>query len=169
MELRCFFPVWEKVVPRPIKLKYPVNPAAIGEHLRKRRMDLGLYQKDVAARIKVSEDCITFWENHRCQPQVKHVPKIIAFLGYNPYLDLKWDSFADKVRTCRRLLGFSFRKMAKVLNADPGTIAKWENGKTVPHEPRRGELTTLLQLKIDTAKTSGEADPGSAGAQPRKE
>ncbi len=132
-------------------------------------MDLGLYQKDVAARIKVTEDCITFWENNRCQPKIKHIPNIIAFLGYNPHTNLKQDSFADKVKACRWLLGFSFRKMAKILNADPGTIADWESGKTLPHERRRGELIALLQLKIDTAKTSDEADSGSAGAQPGKE
>ncbi len=169
MELRCFFPLWDKVVPRPVKLKYPVNPATIGEHLRKRRMDLGLYQKDVAARIKVSEDCITFWENNRCQPQVKHVPKIIAFLGYSPYLDLKWDSFADKVRACRWLLGFSFRKMAILLTVDPTTIADWENGKSKPREPRHSEVTALLELHMPRIKTSDEADLGSAEAQPRKE
>lgn len=42
---------------------YPSNPKTIGEHIRKRRMDLGLEQKEVAKIIGVPESSIWNWEH----------------------------------------------------------------------------------------------------------
>jgi DNA-binding XRE family transcriptional regulator len=58
--------------------------AHIGLHIRRKRLELGLRQEDVANQIGVSIDCVAFWENGRSKPQVQHMPKIIEFLGYNP-------------------------------------------------------------------------------------
>ncbi len=75
---------------RPVVLKgikpefkrLPVN--TLGDHLRKRRKELGLFQKDVAIILKISEDSLTYWENGRAKPQKKHHATIIEFLGYSP-------------------------------------------------------------------------------------
>jgi len=37
---------------------YPINPKTIGEHIRKKRMDLRLMQKEVAKIIGVTESTI---------------------------------------------------------------------------------------------------------------
>ncbi|MGV3598251.1 MAG: helix-turn-helix domain-containing protein [Bacteroidota bacterium] len=47
-------------------------------------MDRNLMQKDVAKLIGVSEDCITYWENGRSNPQIRFTQNIIMFLGYIP-------------------------------------------------------------------------------------
>ena len=65
---------------------YPANPATLGEHLRKRRIDLKLFQKDIARIIGVDEASIWNWENNRTKPVLKLVPEIIEFLGYNPQI-----------------------------------------------------------------------------------
>ncbi|MDM1048337.1 recombinase family protein [Sphingobacterium hotanense] len=59
----------------------PLNPSTLGEHIRKRRMELQLFQKDVAAIFNVSEDCITYWENNISEPQIQYYPPIFGFLG----------------------------------------------------------------------------------------
>lgn len=38
-----------------------------------------------ALAIFVSEDTITYWETGRRRPLIYHYPKIIEFLGYNPF------------------------------------------------------------------------------------
>lgn len=61
------------------------NPQTIGDHIRKRRLSLSMKQGDVGKMIGVSEDCITYWENNRSKPMVHQLPRIVEFLGYNPF------------------------------------------------------------------------------------
>lgn len=60
-------------------------PKTIGDKIRNRRIELNLFQKEVAQIMGVSEDCITYWENDRSIPQKRYSKKIIGFLGYNPF------------------------------------------------------------------------------------
>jgi len=76
---------YERQQDKPKSACYPSEPVTIGEHIRKKRMDLKLLQSDVARIIKVSEDCITYWENNRSIPQINYYPQIIEFLGYCPF------------------------------------------------------------------------------------
>jgi len=59
---------------------YPANPNTIGEHIRKRRMDLGLMQKEVVKIIGVSESTIWNWE-HGWNIQKKYLKRVGEFLG----------------------------------------------------------------------------------------
>ena len=63
---------------------YPKELKTIGDHIRKRRLDLHLYQKDVAKIIGVSECTIWNWEKGRSNPTSRHIQKIIDFLEYIP-------------------------------------------------------------------------------------
>src|SRR3989338_7434116 len=56
----------------------------IGDHIKKRRLDLGLFQKQVAAQIGADEMTICNWELKLTEPEVCFIPKIIEFLDYNP-------------------------------------------------------------------------------------
>ena len=62
---------------------YPTNPITIGEHIRKRRMDLGLLQREVAEIIGVTESSVWNWE-HGTEPELQYNQSIIRFLGYIP-------------------------------------------------------------------------------------
>ena len=64
---------------------YTSNPSSIGEHIRKRRLDLGLHQSDVASLIGCSPWSVLNWEKNRTTPHVRFVPKITEFLGYVPF------------------------------------------------------------------------------------
>lgn len=82
MKLRCFFANLTFTVKRPLPDKYPIEPKTIGEHIRKRRMDLGMTQKALSKQFGVTEDTITYWELGRSKPQKKFYPRIIKFLDY---------------------------------------------------------------------------------------
>ncbi|MBI5188936.1 MAG: helix-turn-helix transcriptional regulator [Nitrospirae bacterium] len=56
----------------------------MGEHIRKKRLDLGLTQLEVAKIIGVKESTVWNWEHGR-EPELKHMPKIIEFLGFVPF------------------------------------------------------------------------------------
>jgi DNA-binding XRE family transcriptional regulator len=62
----------------------PNEASTIGNHLKKRRLELHLFQADLAAQFGVSEESIYNWENNRNPPARRFIAPIIRFLGYDP-------------------------------------------------------------------------------------
>lgn len=58
------------------------QPKTLGEHLRNRRLALGLRQRDAAQRLGVMREVYDRWERNERKPVVSIWPSIIAFLGY---------------------------------------------------------------------------------------
>ena len=115
---------------RPKPSCYPKEINNLGDHIRARRLDLNLLQSEVADRIGVHEQTITGWERNATVPEVRFIPVIIQFLGYNPFPAAC--SFPERLATARRALGLSQRKMAAKLGVDPATLMGWEAGR---HQP----------------------------------
>ena len=109
---------------------YNDTPITIGEHIKKKRIESCLLQKNVALLLNVSEDCVTYWENGRSTPQIHHYPRIISFLGYYP-LDHKTECFAGKLLHIRHCKGFSRKQCAAHLSVSEDAIRRWEKGKPV--------------------------------------
>jgi transcriptional regulator with XRE-family HTH domain len=110
------------------KVSIPETPSNLGEHIRKKRMEEGMYQTDVARLLNVAPDSITYWENNRFQPQVQYYPRIIEFLGYFPF-QLDTSLFENKIKAYRYINGLSQKSFAKLMNVDPATVSRWEEGK----------------------------------------
>jgi len=110
--------------------KYPKKLETLGDHIRKRRLDLGLFQKEVAEKIGVDETTIYNWERNATNPPNRHIPRIIEFLGCNPLPNP--NTLAEKLIMARKTLGLSQKAMAKRLGIDPTTLERWEAGKSNP-------------------------------------
>lgn len=61
-----------------------MHPQTIGEHLKKRRLELGLKQDQVAAIIGVTRMSVSNWERGIYGPTKRAMIPIIDFLGYDP-------------------------------------------------------------------------------------
>jgi DNA-binding XRE family transcriptional regulator len=92
------------VGPKPLPRAYPRELRTLGDHLRKRRIDLGLLQRDVASRLKVNEATVCNWETNRTSAQLRVMARIIAFLGYCPYHPQS-DLLGQRIRAQRRCHG----------------------------------------------------------------
>ena len=66
--------------PKTFPVGYPLKPKTLGERIKKKRMDMGLFQKDVARIMGVSTDTIANWEKGWTKPCRKNVSKIGLFL-----------------------------------------------------------------------------------------
>jgi transcriptional regulator with XRE-family HTH domain len=73
------------------------------------------------------------------------MPAIIQFLGYNPLPAAR--SLPERLRTARRALGLSQRKMAKKLGVDPATLMGWEAGRHQPTWKRLESIARALQTE----------------------
>jgi len=123
---------------------YPKTLKTIVDHLRKRRLDLKLFQKDVAKAIGVDTLTICNWEKNRTSTRLYLLPKIIEFLGYNP-LQSNAITLGEKIKQYRIQKGLSLRKLAKGLRIDPGTLAKWEKGMREPQRMLKERLNLFLK------------------------
>ena len=77
----CHF---EKTSKKPVSKAYPKELVTIGDHIRKRRLDLRLTQKRVAAILGVNECTVWNWENNRTKPLPSLKARIGEFLGCLP-------------------------------------------------------------------------------------
>ena len=111
---------------------YPKILNTLGDHIRKKRLDLGLLQKDVANIICTNESTIWNWENNYASPFLSNIPKITKFLGYIPF-DTSNQTLGDKIIIYSKLSGLSQRKFARIIGIDPSTLGHWEHGKTKPN------------------------------------
>jgi transcriptional regulator with XRE-family HTH domain len=70
---------------RPNPSKYPKIIKSLGDHIRARRLELGMLQREVAEVLGVDTMTITNWERNRCNPSARMLPRILRFLGYSPF------------------------------------------------------------------------------------
>jgi DNA-binding XRE family transcriptional regulator len=104
-------------------------------------LDLKLLQNQVADQIRVHEQTITGSERNATVPEVRYMPAIIQFLGYNPLPTAS--SFPERVASARKELGLSQRSMAKRLGVDPATLMGWEAGR---HQPTGKSLDVIARV-----------------------
>ena len=116
----------------------------LGLHIKKHRLKLELSQRKVGLLIGVDDEAIMCWEIGITEPQIQFVPRIIEFLGYNPYAHLETKTFGGKIKLYRLLHGLSYRNLAKVLDSDMGRVAMWERNKRKPKEPRLSQILEIL-------------------------
>ena len=108
----------------------PVKPETVGDHLRLRRLNLKLFQRQVAERLGVDTTSIRTWEASAAQPGLRYMPAIIEFLGYNPLPPAK--TWAERLVRHRKSLGLTREESARRIGVDPSTLAKWERGEREP-------------------------------------
>lgn len=103
-----------------------------GDHIRKRRLDLGLLQKDVAKQVGADVCSVLNWEKGRAEPELRFMPAILAFLGYDPRP--MPESLPERLVCYRQSKGWSQKKFAEVLGVDQSTLARWERGERKPRQ-----------------------------------
>lgn len=121
---------------------YPEAPSTLGQHLRKRRMDLGLLQKDVARRIGSCGASVWLWESERAEPELKWMPGILDFLGYDPAPTAQ--SVGARLVQHRTRLGWTQKRLAEELRVDQTTLARWETGKRAPWGEYSKRIAAIL-------------------------
>lgn len=132
------FPTVTLDVQKPQNSEYPANPQTIGDHIKKKRMDLALFQKDVAQLIGTNTSTVTNWEKGHSEPVIRLMPAIIELLGYIPFEVAQ--SQGDQLIAYRRIRGISKERLAEELKVDITTLLRWERGVT----PKKLEHRELI-------------------------
>ncbi len=120
--------------------KIPKILKTIGDHIKKRRLELGLFQMEVASILGVDECTITNWEKNRVAPRLSYIPKIIEFLGYEPEIFTRATP-GEKLKRYRKLRGINQEQFARQLGIDPTTLSRMERNQ--------GKLKSKIKRKIE--------------------
>lgn len=101
----------------------------MGDHLRAKRLDLGLLQKEVAEQLGASQASVLNWERNRLSPDFTFLPAVIRFLGYDPRP--QGETLGEKLYRARTARGIPQKVLAATLDLDQGTLSSVEDGRWV--------------------------------------
>jgi transcriptional regulator with XRE-family HTH domain len=123
----------------------------LGQHLKKRRRELGLLQREAAERMTVSVDTLINWEKSRTEPMPSQFRPVLAFLGYDPTPAPM--TLPERLLTKRRATGMTLADVARNLGWDEGTLTRYLEGAWRMPAARAAAFETLLSA------TTSERDP----------
>ncbi len=138
----AFLPFAQVIVKTEKPSACPRPPRTLGQHLKRRRISLGLGQKAVAERLGLDECTVGNGEKDRTYPAVRFLPRIIDYLGYTPFPEPK--TMGERLRSRREAMGLSRKALAARLGIDTGTLQRYEQGRWRPGPRNRAILELFL-------------------------
>ncbi len=120
-----------------------------------------LTKRQLSLRFNVDDVTIYLCEKNRVEPSLAQIPKIIEFLGRDPF-ERKTENLGERIREYRRIHGLTQEKLAGQLGVNPSTLAGWEREENNPREKTLNKLSTLF----DSRPSSPERGPGSNNSNP---
>ena len=81
------------------------------------------------------------WKNNTTTSPVRYLPRIIEFVGYDPFLTRQ--CLGEEIARTRWRLGLSRKRLARKLGMDEATIARVEEEAS---KPRGRHLTALTEF-----------------------
>ena len=102
----------------------------------------------------MNEATITNWETNGAQPTLKYMPAIIRFLGYNPLPPPSPGSLGERLVPCRTALGITQSELARRLDVEACTLARWERGERQP----TGAFAVRVSRFLNTAESAWAGD-----------
>ena len=133
----------KSLIPKP----YDFEPITLGDHVRKKRLKMGLMQKEVA-KLGVNTWTILNWEKGHTEPPIVSIPIIVQFLGYDPFPQP--ETLPQRLLAKRREMGWSIKDAAEAVGVDPGTWRNWERGQTILYRNHRALVAQFLGLSVGT-------------------
>ena len=127
---------------KPDHRHYPDFLRTWGDYIKVRRLDLKLTKRQLSLRLNVSDVTIYLWEKNRVRPSLAQIPKIIEFLGRDPF-EKETENLGERIREYRRINGLTQKKLAEQLGVDQTTLAGWERGK---HKPTKRLFSKLASV-----------------------
>lgn len=152
-----FAPVWTR--------SWPIakEPMTLGQHLKKKRFLAGMRQSEAAQKLGVSSRTLSLWEIDRVYPAWVFQPRLIAYLGYDPFDDqtLKKPesnetsdvaflstgvhfTTGQKIKQRRLQLKKTRKQLALELGVSVKTLWGWETGRRKPASQGQDRIANFL-------------------------
>ena len=123
-----------------------VEVKTLGDAIRKRRIELGIRQRDAAEQIGCDLASVANWELNRTRPRITHMASVTRFLGGDPFPNC--GTLAERLVSHRTAHGMTQKAFANELGIDASTLARWESEEREP----TGRFVTLLTRALDAKR-----------------
>lgn len=151
-------PVWTR--------SFPISkePTTLGQHLKKKRFLARIKQSEAAQKLGVSDRTLSLWETDRVYPAWAFQPRLIIYLGYNPFTDPTLGrpkgnetqcvaflspgtplTVGQKIKQRRLILKKTRRLLAKEWGISVKTLWGWETGRWQPTAEGQERITKFLK------------------------
>ncbi len=97
----------------------------------------------MARRIGVQPESIINWILGRMQPRISVCPKIIEFLGYNPFT-ADTSTLGGRIKMYRIQHGLSQKCLAALSGLDEISICQWEKNDKTPLPNKLKKLEKIV-------------------------
>jgi len=135
------------------------STSLLARTLRRRRSELAFSRETAARKLSVSERTWRAWETGR-SPLVEHWPRIIEFLGFEPWPNPV--TLAQTLKAARRRQGLTIESAAAVLGIDPNTLWWWEHDRK-PH--LRAHQARIAAFVGENHLEIGPSEPSNASRE----
>lgn len=143
-----------------------MNITPLGERIKRKRINAGLSQKEVAGKMKIAQATISLWETGKAIPTDDDLSKIGAIIGkvYRPQVSLDTKQLFDEsdeeiksyespfsvwLRKTRVEKDLSVPELAQKANITPSTIYAIETGKIGnPQEKTQQKIKKALEEDV---------------------
>jgi len=136
--------------------RYPEALKTIGDHLRKRRLDLGMRQRDVGALVGAAKPTVDAWEHRGTRPRGEVLRGLVEFLGYEPAEAASPTALVRQLSALRRELCLARSEVAEMLGLSYEALWAWETGRRRP----RGRSIAILRGFLEAQqRRTGQSRP----------
>ena len=105
-----------------------------------------LTKVQLSRKLNVSDITIYLWERNKVRPSLAQIPKILEFLGRDPF-EKTAENLAEKIKEYRRVRGLSQKKLAEQIEVDQSTLQGWERGEHRPTDVYIEKVKSILVLR----------------------
>jgi transcriptional regulator with XRE-family HTH domain len=131
-------------MPGTVALKgYPSQCERLGDYIRKARIDRGLWHSHVAEIVGVNECSINNWEQGHTEPELRYIPSILVFLGFNPR-PMPSDTL-EKLEWYKWKMGLNYEELGKEMGIHPEQLMDWIAGRRKPFRKSLEKIGEFLK------------------------
>jgi transcriptional regulator with XRE-family HTH domain len=152
-------PVWTR--------SFPISkePTTLGQHLKKKRFLAGVRQREAAVKLGVCARTLGLWECDQIYPSWDFQPRLIAYLGYDPFTETGLkntkgnetqgvaflcpdapDSIGQKIRLFRLKSRKTRKRFASELGVSVKTLWGWETDRWLPSKLLKERIAVEFTL-----------------------
>ena len=102
-------------------------------------------QREAAEQIGVDQTTLFNWETGRASPNLRAIPGVVRFLGYDP--TRTGGSLVEQLQAARLRRGWSQADLARHLRVDPCTVSTWEVRGSIPWLRYQEQVIRFLASK----------------------
>ena len=121
---------------------YPNQVLTVGDHIRKVRIHANLYHTDVANAVGCGVCSVNNWEMNHSEPELRFIPKIIEFLGYNPK-PMPSDTLG-RLAWYKWSRGLNYIELGNQMGIHPEQLTDWISGRHKPFRKSLDRIDTFL-------------------------